>query len=429
MFDFAPVGLVVATVGVAYVALIGWRLIPVERSGRDSAKELKDLKGYIAEGKVAETSKAIDQRLRDLQTLADDHDVNLLGVVRRGKRLPGAARSVVIRRNDVIVLEGAPQGIENFLGSAGLEFAGADNHNGVASDTVELIEVVVPEGARIAGRSALDLRLLYRHGVTLLGVSRQGVRFRDRVRKLVIQPGDILLLVGHARRLPDVVDWLGCLPLAQRGVHVLQRRKAWLAVLTFAAAVVLASFGLIYLPVALGAVVVVYVLLRIVPLSGLYDSVEWPVIVLLGCLIPIGTALEANGGTALIAQAIVDWSKGLPVVAVLAILMIVTMTLSDILNNVATALIAAPIGVEHGPLPRGQSGFVPDGCRGRILVRLPDAHRSQEQHHHHGSWRLQVRRLLEDGAAARSAGGGRRRTDDSAVLAALAGDVLRELGA
>jgi di/tricarboxylate transporter len=204
----------------------------------------------------------------------------------------------------------------------------------------------VPDGARIAGRTALDIRLLYRQEVTLLGVSRRGRRFRDRVRKLRIEPGDILLLLGHSKSLPDVVESLGCLPLADRGIRVFQRRKAWVAVLAFGAAVLAASVGLLYLPVALGAVVVVYLLLRIVPLSRLYESVEWPVIVLLGCLIPIGTALEESGGTALIAQSIVTWSQGLPVAVVLAILMVITMTLSDVLNNVATALIAAPIGVD-----------------------------------------------------------------------------------
>ena len=346
MFDFAPVGLAVATVGVAYVALIGWRLIPRERRAHDTTKELEDLRDYIAEGKVAEKSKAIGTRLRELQSMADEDDVNLLGLVRLGKRVPGAARNEVIRKGDVIVLEGAPQGIEQFLGAAGLQAAGAEKHESVAGDSLELVEVVVPQGARIEGRSALEVRLLYRHAVTLLGVSRRGRRFRDRVRKLQIEAGDVLLLLGQTGQLPGVVEWLGCLPLADRGIQVIQRHKAWVAVGAFAVAILAASVDLLYLPVALAAVVIVYVLLRIVPLSSVYESVEWPVIVLLGSLIPIGTALEASGGTALIAQAIVDGAQGLPVPAVLAILMLVTMTLSDVLNNVATALIAAPIGVD-----------------------------------------------------------------------------------
>jgi di/tricarboxylate transporter len=143
-----------------------------------------------------------------------------------------------------------------------------------------------------------------------------------------------------------VVDWLGCLSLAERGFEVPQRGKAWTAVAIFAAAIIAASTGLIYLPMALAAVVVAYVLLRIVPLSQVYSSIEWPVIVLLGSMIPIGAALEKSGGTTLVANAIVDWTTGWPTVAVLTILMLVTMTLSDVLNNVATALIAAPIAID-----------------------------------------------------------------------------------
>ena len=126
----------------------------------------------------------------------------------------------------------------------------------------------------------------------------------------------------------------------------LQRSKAWQAVGIFAAAIAAASTGIVYLPVALGVVVAAYAFLGIVPLREIYDSIEWPVIVLLGSMIPIGVALEATGGTLLIANAIVGLSAGLSPLIVLTILIVVTMTLSDVMNNTATAVIAAPIAVE-----------------------------------------------------------------------------------
>jgi di/tricarboxylate transporter len=346
MFDFAPVGGLVALVGVAFVALVGWRLVPAERTHRDTAEELKDLEGYVVEARVAAESESIGKHLGELHPLADENDVGILGLVRRGRRLPGSARAEAVREGDLVVLEGDPQTVEQFLGAAGLEFDGTDRHGGVLAETVAMVEVVVPQDAHIEGRSARDLRLAYRQGVILLGISRQGRRFRDRVRKLPLKAGDILLLLGPENRLPAVVSWLGCLPLAERGLQVIQREKAGLAIGIFATAILLASFGVLYLPVALAAVVAFYALVRIVPLSQVYEAVEWPVIVLLGSLIPIGAALEASGGTALIAERIVGWTEGLPTVAVMAILMIVTMTLSDVLNNVATVLIAAPIAVD-----------------------------------------------------------------------------------
>ncbi|MGB5452522.1 MAG: SLC13 family permease, partial [Sedimenticolaceae bacterium] len=322
MFDFAPVGLVVAIAGIVFVAFVGRRLIPVDRLKHDSGRELEDLNGYVTEVRVAETSKLIGKPLKGLDALEEEYGVSVLGLVRRGKRLPGMARNEIVHKSDLIVVEGGPEAIDQFVGAAELTFTRHSKHEGVAANTMSLAEVVVPEGARIAGRSAYDVRLMYRHDVTLLGISRRGTRVRDRVRQAEIEPGDILLLLGPEEQLPDIVEWLGCLMLAERGLEVTQRRQAWIAIGVFAAAIIAASLGWIYLPLALAAAVVIYVALNIVPLNQVYESIEWSVIVLLGAMIPIGAALEASGGSTLIANALVDWTEGLPAVAVLVILMI-----------------------------------------------------------------------------------------------------------
>jgi di/tricarboxylate transporter len=322
MFDFAPVGVVCAVVGVAFIALAGWRLIPAARRDQDSPTDLRDLADFIAE-------------------------VAVLGLVRRGQRLPGLARRTEIRKGDVLVLEASPAGIDKMVGALGLEYAGQDRNRSVLDgEDLGLMEVVVPQGARIERRSADALQLLYRHGVNLLGVSRQGTRFRERVRRLEIQAGDILLLLAPTERLPEIAAWLGCLPLAERGLQVVQWHRAGLAVGIFALAVAIASFGLLQLAVALAAVVALYALLNILPLRQVYEAVEWPVIVLLGSLIPIGQALETSGGTDLIADGLVAVSAGFSTVVVLIVLMVVTMTLSDVLNNTATAVIAAPVALQ-----------------------------------------------------------------------------------
>jgi di/tricarboxylate transporter len=166
------------------------------------------------------------------------------------------------------------------------------------------------------------------------------------VRHLKIREGDVLLLYGDSEMLAEISNWLGALPLAGRSLDLIQRHKAWLAVGLFAVAIASASFGFFYLPVALAAVVAGYVMLNIVQARHVYDSVEWPVIVLLGSMIPIGSALESSGGTALIADFITTLSAGYSPVVVLILLMVITMTLSDVMNNTATAVIAAPIAVD-----------------------------------------------------------------------------------
>ena len=345
MFDFAPVGISVAVVGVIYVALIGWRLLPADRKEGDSGKELFELADYIAELRVADDAAIIGKRVRDLDEDAAESDVEIVGLIRKGRRLPGLARNVVVTAGDLLVVEANPDNIEAILGSMGLEYTGT----GVAhlkERQLSLREIVVPESSRLVGRSTSSIRLLYRYGVALVGVSREGRRFRENVRNLTIRAGDVLLLLGSDERLGDVIGRLNFLPLEDRGQRVIQRDKVWIAVGIFATAIAAASVGIVYLPIGLGCVAALYAFLNIVPLREIYDSIEWPVIVLLGCMIPIGGALQSSGGTALIAGGIVDVSAGFSPVLVLTLLVVVTMTLSDVMNNTATAVIAAPIAVD-----------------------------------------------------------------------------------
>lgn len=342
MFDFTPVGLVVSTVGILFVALIGWRLIPK----RDGTQSLEDDAGlYVAEARVTEESKTIGKLVRDLYPEAVEKDVQILGLVRRGKRLSGFSRTQELRNGDYLVLEGDPKSIEAFMGAVELDFAGSEKHGGLRGNNLTLIEAIVPDGARIVNRSAMDVRLLSRQGVTLLGVSREGKRFRDRVRRLTIKPGDVLLLLGPDDRMDHVASWLGVYPIADRKTNVIQRRKAFAAIAAFAVAIALAVLGVTTLAIGLSACVVAYIAMGLLGGEDFYAMVEWKVIVLLASLIPLSAALEASGGTQLIADGIVGGTEGWPAWSILLVLMVVTMTLSDFLNNVATALIAAPIGV------------------------------------------------------------------------------------
>ena len=209
-----------------------------------------------------------------------------------------------------------------------------------------LVEVVVNDDARIAGKSSQSLGLGWRKRTVLMGIARSGRRITSQLRKTIIKPGDVLLLQTPAEHKDEVVDWIGGLPLAERGLSVTQDTKTWLAIGVFAAAVAAASFGLVYLPVALGLVVVAFVLSGILPIKEVYDHIEWPVVVLLGSMIPLGAALETSGGTELIAGALIGLTNGLPAWAILTVLMVVTMTLSDVLNNTATTIVAAPVGIQ-----------------------------------------------------------------------------------
>ncbi|NRB17343.1 MAG: SLC13 family permease [Rhodobacteraceae bacterium] len=345
MFDFAPVGGIAAITGLIFVALVGWRLIPTRDDAGPSEAQLAQ---YIAELTVPQDSGLIGTRLGELDDEAEKADVAILGLIRDGQRRYGRAAGSILRVGDALLLEATPEALDEFRTTMSLDFSDQARQDKLTAegDGLEVVELVVPESARIAGRSAQSIGLAWRQSTVLMGLSRQGRQLTRHIRQTPIEPGDILLLLCPRDRAGDVTEWLGCLPLATRGLAVTANDKTWLAIAMFGAAVLAASAGLLYLPVALGLVVVGYVLTKILPVAEIYDHIEWPVVVLLGSMIPLGSALEGSGGTALIADALIGLTQGLPAWAILTVLMVVTMTLSDVLNNTATTIVAAPVGIQ-----------------------------------------------------------------------------------
>jgi len=346
MFDFTPVGGTIALAGVAFVALIGWRLIPASRAQRGTVSDLLNIEDYVTEVEVPEESGAVGQRIRELEDGPEDHGAAVIGLVRGGRRILSRLRQETVRAGDVLIIEADPKGIDRFTSAYGLAIAGTEEPKKarVSSDDVVLAEAVVSPGARIEGRTAAAMRLERRYGLTVLAVSRQGQPFRDRLRAFRFRSGDVLLLRGEADSLADAMASLGCLPLAGRPLPMGKRGQAGLAVAVFAAAIAAGTLGLTSLPVALAVAAAIMVIVNVVPVREVYEAIDWPVIVLLGAMIPVAGALESTGTVALVNSGLLAVFGDLPVWALLAVIMAVTMTLSDIMNNAATAVVMAPLG-------------------------------------------------------------------------------------
>ena len=346
MFDYAPVGAVLAAVGVAFIALAGWRLIPRERRAAVSPEDLFQIDDYVAEVAIPEGSPAIGKTAREVEK-EGDHSTTVVALIRNKRRMVATIRTEPLRAGDLLVVEAGPRDIDKFVHAHGLELAqaGGSKSNLLRSDDVALIEAVVPPRSRLDGRTATQVRLRSRYRLNVLAVSRQGRPLRERLRALRFRAGDVLWVQGDPATVAEDVAALGCLPLAERGLKVGKRRQAGLTVAIFAAAVASAAVGVVPLPIAFAVAVLAVVLLNVVSVRELYDAVDWPVIVLLAAMIPVGGALQTTGTTALIATLILDLAAGAAPALVLALLLVVTMTLSDVLNNAATAVIAAPIAV------------------------------------------------------------------------------------
>lgn len=342
-FDFGPVGLAVALAGVAFVVLIGWRLIPAERRQQNPPQQLFAIDDYLIELKVEEKSPLIDSVLGEVEALQRD-DIDLVGVARFGSDRPLATPRRVLRKGDVLVLRGDPETMEPLAAELGLTPNASPSEDLTRGD-LTLAEGVVTAGSSLDRRDAGYLRRRTSGAVALVALAREGRPIRRRLRSQRFKAGDVLLLQGDQESMGEEMSALGLLPLAGRNLQLGQPRRVGVALGVFALAIIAGASGVVPIALAFLAAIVAYVVLEILPVREIYRDIDWPVIVLLGAMIPVGRALETTGATTLVAETIVDVSVGLPPILVLAAVLIITMFLSDIINNAATALVMAPIAV------------------------------------------------------------------------------------
>ncbi|MFP5461343.1 MAG: SLC13 family permease [Gammaproteobacteria bacterium] len=424
MFDFTPIGLAVATAGVLFVALVGWRLVPPrERAG----KEGFETEAYVTEARVTESSKVAGLRLREVEAMLEDIDAQVIGIVRNDLRVTAPNPGRVVRASDILVIEAEAEALAGALSKLGLKLEEAvrppppedsadtadadadteadggsedgrkasgrapegasrsreprgraaakasdkssDKASAIAragakgskddpveeeegkrdkpssSDEIALVEIAILPRSELVGRSASDLLLRTRYGINLLAVSRQGRRSMARLRALVLAAGDVLLMQGPPEAIAEFAGQNGCVPLAERSLHIPNRRKAIASAVILAAAIAVAALGILPAAVAFAAGVLASMAMRTVSLRAVYESVDWPVVVLLAALIPVASAIESTGTADLIARLLLESvAQGHAVVA-LALVLVVTMFLSDVMNNAATAAVMCPIAL------------------------------------------------------------------------------------
>ncbi|MDY7116966.1 SLC13 family permease [Halomonas sp. SSL-5] len=398
MFSFSPVGVVVALAGLAFILLLGWRLVP-QRAGKASLDAMFDTAHYLVELRVGEESKANGLSLRELQQELEE-TIPVLAVVRNERKRAGHAFFGTLREGDILLMEAGPEEMKLLQDKAGLrlgkeaeeeeqeaeekeaEETEEDNqtqqestgHNsespveendevtgegrgggkagqekkedkkgGVDTEGLQLVEAVVRNDSMMVNRTVTQLRLLNQFGLHLVAVARDGGRLKQRLREIRFRPGDVLLLQGGEIELAESLATLGCLPLASRNLTLGQPRMLLVSIAIFAAAILAMIFDLLPAAVALSLAALVTLLVGVLPLREGYQAIDGPVIVLLGAMIPVGEALETSGGAALIAEAMLAWGSEWPVVVTLVGLFVLSMVLSNVVNNAAAALLMAPI--------------------------------------------------------------------------------------
>lgn len=345
MFDFSPVGVGVAIVGIAFISLLGWRVLP-KREGETSAEDLFQINDYITEVRVTKDSKLKGQPVSEIQQLTDA-DIRILGLIRNKRRIHAPDPAEELKTNDILILEADSDDLKTFVNNSGTKLVGGKQFrkDAIGSKDIAIMETVVTANSPLVNNTAANLSMRSKYGINLLAIARQEKKMRQRIDNIRFKAGDVLLLQGRVNNINDAIISMGCLPLAERGMKIGVPRKIILALGIFGAGIVSVVTGLLPVNIAFPLAALLLVLTSVISVREIYTSVDWPVIILLGAMIPVGEALETTGGAELIAAQIMSIGSEFPAWAIVAIVLIVTMFLSDVINNAATVVLMAPIGI------------------------------------------------------------------------------------
>lgn len=356
MFDFTPVGLGIAVAGVIFLAF-GYRLLPKGRRGAATLDEALNIKDYVTEARVIPESDVVGQTVADLHKLANG-EVKVAAIIRNETKSSSPLPDAMLRENDLLMLEGEPDALESTVARAGLKLSREHRLPEIeeATDEIGVIEAIVGPNSSLAGHSAERIGLYERFQVNLIAVSRSGERFKERLRTITLQPGDVIVLQGNLKKLPDTLQQLGCLPLAEREIRLGNPRRSLLPIAILGATMVLVAFNVLPVAIAFFGAGVFLVLFGALTLREAYDTIEWPIIVMLGALIPVSESIRTTGGTDLIAGWLSSAANMLPPTGALVLIMVAAMAVTPFLNNAATVLVMAPIAASFAT----QLGFKPD---------------------------------------------------------------------
>ena len=340
-FDFAPVGLGICIAGFAFLAVAPF-FIRINRSAPAGVEQAMESAHYVTELSVPEGSALAGQPCSELQKLAGA-DVTLVSIVSNGKRRK-CSPEAMLGEGDTIVVEGDQKDLEKFAAAAKLSLTGERHREGKENtEQVRVVEGVIGQASRLAGRTVAQARLHEQFGLSVLAVSRGGSRIASELRAVRLRAGDIIIFKAMDSDMGAAFAELQILPLTERKVALGTKRFGFAPVALLGAAILAITMGWAPIQLAFMAAAVGVLLLRVMSVTEAYRAIDGSMLVLLAALIPLSQAIERTGGAALLAGPLSDLLQPMPSYLAVATLIVVGMAITPFLNNAATVLIVAPM--------------------------------------------------------------------------------------
>jgi len=341
MFDFTPVGAVLAVVGLIYLVTFYW-LVPQRTRESVSLDDAIKIKNYASEASVSANSSVLGKRISDLIKPAEG-EAMVTSIIRKNSRITPLP-DTMLAENDIVLLEGDPKALDTVVSSGKLTLSKNRNPSDTSGSTeIETVEAVIGTNSRLVGLNAQQLDLYARYEINLLAVSRPGQRISERLSEVRLSFGDVVVLQGRQANLSSFLTEYELLPLARRKLMLGNVRRALIPLCILIAAIGATAFSLVPVAIAFFAAAVAMLLFKVIPINEVYDEIDGPILVMLAALIPVSDALRTTGGTELIAQWLSSIGHELPPYGALALILITAMMVTPFLNNAATVLVMAPI--------------------------------------------------------------------------------------
>ncbi len=344
MFDYTTIGLPLSLVAVGFLS-IGWRLLPSNRRGQSASGKRFKMEDYTTEALLPADSKLVGQTVEALENETDHHLI-VAAIIREQSHRYVPRGHWVLYADDILILQGDPAALQPLIDQDRLSLLNNDAAAGLKpedkEDDVETVEAVVAPASGLIGQTVKTLRLRSRFEINLLAAGGPGAT-PDRLWQRSFVAGDIVVLQGRTSRLNEALQQLDLLPLAERNLAIGRRRSRYLPLVVLGAALLAVGLRLVEVEVGFFVAATVILLLRLISVREAYEAIDWPVIVMLGCLIPVGEALKDTGAAGLMADGLTVLAGHLSGMMAVGLILVVSMLVTPFLHHAAAVVVMGPV--------------------------------------------------------------------------------------
>ena len=349
MFEFAKFGLVMLVIGVAYLLIAVPFLIP-SRTVTSSLTKSYHMGGYLTELKVSEESPLVGRTCKE-RAVNKNYDITVLDILRDGKLISKNIRDTIIYPEDILFVRGS---LENFLRMKEVEKVTMLTDEKLTQDELihddnTLVECLITNQTDLVGKSLMEINFRRRFGSFILAIRREGEILRKKIAHVVLQAFDTLLIYGPIEKIKELSDSGDFIVLGEIEATLQKHKYWWVSVAVIFGAVILAALGIV--PILKGALIgaIFLLVIRVITANEAYQSINWQVIVLIAALIPLGIVIQKSGTAFWIGTVLNDIANAFnPLIRptiMLSLIYLVTIILTEMTSNAATAIIMTPIAI------------------------------------------------------------------------------------